>query len=83
MSVVLANGEDAPRSQLMGDDTDTQIDSQIANQRAKLEGMSLREVGQEFQFIFGIPPDLPAGKGSLIERILAKSRAQLERSAEW
>ena len=67
----------------MDNETADQIDKTISNQRAKLEVMSLREVGQEFQLVFGIPADLPAGKGSLIGRILAKSRAQLERNAEW
>jgi hypothetical protein len=81
MIVALVNGEDASGSQLMDDDTEAQIDKAISDQRAKLEGLSLREVGQEYQFAFRIPPDLHAGKDNLIERILAKSRAELERNA--
>jgi hypothetical protein len=65
----------------MSDDVKTQIDQAVAKRRAELGAMSLREVGQEFQFTFGIPPDLPSGKDNLVVRVLAKFRAELERNA--
>jgi hypothetical protein len=65
----------------MGDVISTPIDQAVAKRRAELEALSLREVGQEFQFAFRIPPDLHAGKENLIERILTKVRAELERNS--
>jgi hypothetical protein len=81
MEGALANGEDALGSQAMGDDVSAQIDKAVSKRRIELEALSLREVGQEFQFTFQIRPDLTSGKESLIDRVLAKFRAQLERHA--
>jgi len=58
-----------------------QIDKAVLKRRTALQSLSLREVGRAYQFTFQIPPDLPSGKQNLIERILAKFRAELERNA--
>jgi hypothetical protein len=79
--MALANGEDAHGSQFMRDDIWAQIDAAVAKRRAELQARSLDEVGRDFQFTFRMHPDLQAGKDNLIERILAKVRAELERNA--
>jgi len=79
--MALANGEDAHRSQFMRDDVRAEIDAAVAKRRAELQARSLDEVGRDFQFTFQMRPDLHKGKDNLIERILAKVRAELERHA--
>jgi hypothetical protein len=81
MGVQLANGEDAHRSQFMFDAVSTQIAKAVAKRRGELEALSRPEVVEEFQFAFQIRPDLQALKENLIERILAKVRAELERNS--
>jgi len=81
MTTVLANREDAYGSQFMKDDVRGQIDAAVAKRRAELQARSLDEVGRDFQFTFQMHPDLQGGKDNLIERILAKVRAELERNA--
>jgi hypothetical protein len=63
----------------MTDEVETRIDAAVAKRRAELEVMPIHEVRQEFQFTFQIYPDSHADKGNLIDRILVKIRAELER----
>ena len=65
----------------MDEATQARIDNSIAVQRSKLQRLLLHEVGEEFEQAFGIRPDPRGGKDDLIERILAKARAALERNA--
>ena len=65
----------------MDEATQARIDNAIAVERAKLQRLLLHEVGEEFEQAFGIRPDARGGKDDLIERILAKARAALERNA--
>ena len=65
----------------MNDDNDTQIDEAVAQRQSQLQTMSLREVGRQFELAFDTRPDWPSGKAGLIERILAKFRAELDRNA--
>ncbi len=65
----------------MRDDVRAEIDAAVAKRRAELQARSLDEVGRDFQFTFQMRPDLHKGKDNLIERILAKVRAELERHA--
>ncbi len=65
----------------MDDAARAKIDAAVVKRRVVLQAMSLDEVGREFQFQFRIRPDLQAGKENLIERILAKVRAELSRDA--
>jgi len=64
----------------MDDDTASKIDNAISKQRAELQSKSVVEIRQEFEFTFGIRPELNAGKENLVDRILAKARAELERN---
>jgi len=77
----LASREEAHWSQFMQDEIRNKIDGAVGKRRAELQVMSLEEVGRAFQFKFGIRPDLAAGKDNLIERVLVKVRAELERNA--
>jgi len=67
-------------SHVIDDDTASKIDKAIAKQRAELQSKSVVETRQEFEFTFGIRPELNAGKENLVDRILAKARAELERN---
>ena len=62
-------------------EAEDRINTAIATRRTELESMSLPDVRREFESTFGIHPNLRDGKGDLIERVLAKQRAQLERMA--
>ena len=57
------------------------IDEAVAKRRTELETMSLDDIGREFESMFGIQPNLSNGKESLVERVLAKVRAELRRRA--
>ena len=72
----MANGEEALRNQSMIDD---KIDKAVSARRSELEALSLRDVGREFEATYQIAPKLSAGKEILVQRILAKFRAELER----
>ena len=65
----------------MKNDVADQIDNAVSRKREELQALSLREVGREFQATFQIQPDLAAGKENLIERILAKFRAEQARNS--
>jgi hypothetical protein len=65
----------------MRDEVQAEIDKTVSKRRTEFQAMSLEEVGRQFQFNFAIRPDLQAGKDNLIERILVKVRAELERNA--
>jgi hypothetical protein len=65
---MLANGEDAHRSQLMDEDTDSPIETAVTKRRSQLQALQLREVGREFERVFDIRPDYPAGRENLMER---------------
>jgi hypothetical protein len=65
----------------MLDTATTRIEKAIAKRRAELEALSRPEVAEEFQLAFQIRPDLQTGRDNLIERILAKVRAELERNS--
>jgi hypothetical protein len=60
---------------------DDSVEGKVAKRRLELQTLSLHEVGHEFELMFSIQPDLPAGKENLIERVLAKFRAELRRKA--
>jgi hypothetical protein len=76
-----ANREDAYASQFMRDDVRAEVDAAVGKRRVELQAMTLDEIGREFEFQFRIRPDLQTGKDNLIERILAKVRAVLERNS--
>ena len=65
----------------MTDDVAARIDNAVSRKRAELQVLTLHEVGREFQATFQIQPDLAAGKDGLIERVLAKFRAELARKS--
>jgi hypothetical protein len=65
----------------MRDDVVVRIDDAVSTRRTELQAMSLEEVGREYQATFQMHPDLAAGKGNLIERVLAKFRAELARKS--
>jgi len=65
----------------MGNDVIEEIEKAVSKRRTALQSLSLREVGRAYQLTFQIPPDWPSGKENLIERILAKFGAELERNA--
>jgi hypothetical protein len=65
----------------MTNDVAAQVDSAVSRRRTELQALSLHEVGREFQATFQIQPDLAAGKDGLIERVLAKFRAELARKS--
>jgi hypothetical protein len=56
-----------------------EIDKAVSNRRTELQALTLREVGREFQAVFQIAANLAAGKENLIDRVLAKFRAELAR----
>jgi hypothetical protein len=58
-----------------------EIDNAVTQRRTELEAMTIREIGREFQAAFQIAANLAAGKENLIERVLAKFRAELARQA--
>jgi hypothetical protein len=57
------------------------IDEQVHTRRAELAEMPINDVRQEYETMFGIRADLSAAKESLIDRVLAKVRAELRRNA--
>ena len=57
------------------------IDDAVSKRRAELQAMSLEEVGRVFQAAFQMHANLAAGKENLIERVLAKFRAELTRNS--
>jgi len=63
----------------MAEDRKARIDKAVAKRRTALETMPLHEVRREFQFDYQIYPDSHSSKENLIERILVKVRAELER----
>ncbi len=60
---------------------DDKIDKAVSARRSELEALSLRAVGREFEATYQIAPNLTAGKESLIERVLAKFRAEMQRKS--
>ena len=62
-------------------EADDSIDAAIAIRRAELNAMALHDVRHDFESTFGIQANHRDGKDDLIERVLAKQRAQLERFA--
>jgi hypothetical protein len=65
----------------MRDEFKAQIDAAVAKRRSELQALTVNEVGEEFRFVFQMHPDLLLGKENLIDRILAKVRAELARHA--
>ena len=63
----------------MQSETDDPIDRAVSTRRAELSLMPINDVRREFESIFGIHPTLSDGKGNLIDRVLAKFRAELRR----
>lgn len=59
--------------------TDDEIDQTVSKRRSELLALSLRDIGRAFEATFQIAPNLAAGKENLIERVLNKLRAELQR----
>jgi hypothetical protein len=57
------------------------IDDAVDKRRAELAVMPINDVRREFESMFGIRPGLSVGKEDLIDRVLAKVRAELRRAA--
>jgi len=74
--------EQAPgKARFMGDDVKTRVEKAVATRRTALEAMPLHEVRHEFENDFRIYPDARSDKESLIDRILVKVRAEIERQS--
>jgi len=65
----------------MTNDVAAQVDNAVSRRRTELQALSLHEVDREFQATFQMHADLAAGKENLIERVLAKFRAELARKS--
>ena len=65
----------------MIDPVANKINDAVSKRRLELQAMSLEDVGREFQAAFEMHANLAAGKENLIERVLAKFRAELTRNS--
>ena len=65
----------------MTNDVAALVDNAVSRKRTELQALTVHEVGREFQAAFQIHPDLAAGKDGLIERVLAKFRAEMARKS--
>jgi len=63
----------------VGDDVQTRAETAVATRRTALTAMPLHEVRHEFESDFRIYPDARSDKDNLIDRILVKVRAEIER----